>query len=301
MLQPRVMLASAAAAAALLTVPVAWQRQPPQIEGHQAEDLLAAVEAPLVPEAAPPGDLAQLRERIDRLVQQRAGAGLAVALVDARGTIWVEGFGQAGPDGRRMSADTLFRVGSLTKPFMALAIMRLVEAGPAAPGRSACATLAAGDRRSKNALGADRSRSGWRTCWSTPPASTRCASTRSSIPTAARTGRCARCWRSTLARAWRAGARARGFAYSQPGYTLAARRHREGERACRYERFLRAAGVRAAGGEGRRAAADARRARRGWPPVSTGGRPVAAGDAAAPAGGQPDDLRRPGCRACCRC
>ena len=58
-----------------------------------------------------------------------AGAGLAVALMDTRGTIWTEGFGRAGPDGRPMSADTLFRVGSLTKPFVALGIMRLVEQG----------------------------------------------------------------------------------------------------------------------------------------------------------------------------
>ena len=71
----------------------------------------------------------QLRARIDRLVRERGGAGLAVALVDARGTIWTEGFGRAGPDGRPMSADTLFRVGSLTKPFVALAILRLVEQG----------------------------------------------------------------------------------------------------------------------------------------------------------------------------
>ena len=69
------MLASAAAAAALLTVPVAWQRQPPQIEGHRAEDLLAAVETPLAPGPAPPADLAQLRDRIERLVQARRGPG----------------------------------------------------------------------------------------------------------------------------------------------------------------------------------------------------------------------------------
>ena len=123
------MLASVAAAAALLTVPMVWRQQPPALEGHRAEDLLAADDAPLGPGPAPPADLVELRDRIERLVQARGGPGLAVALVDARGNIWTEGFGRAGPDGRPLSADTLFRVGSLTKPFLALAIMRLVEQG----------------------------------------------------------------------------------------------------------------------------------------------------------------------------
>jgi CubicO group peptidase (beta-lactamase class C family) len=128
-LQAPVMLASVAVAAALITAPVAWRRRPPEPEGHRAEDLLAAADTTLSVEAFRTGDLDQLRALIDRLVRERGGAGVAVALVDTHGTIWSEGFGRAGPDGRPMSADTLFRVGSLTKPFLALGIMRLVEQG----------------------------------------------------------------------------------------------------------------------------------------------------------------------------
>lgn len=56
--------------------------------------------------------------------------GFAIALVDGTQTVWAEGFGHADLAGTRpATADTLFRVGSVSKVFTALAVMQLVEAG----------------------------------------------------------------------------------------------------------------------------------------------------------------------------
>jgi CubicO group peptidase (beta-lactamase class C family) len=78
--------------------------------------------------AAPPAaDLQALSRRIAALVERRPGTGAAVVVIGPSGTL-VEGFGQASPE-RPMEATTLFRVGSLTKSFLSLAVMRLVEQG----------------------------------------------------------------------------------------------------------------------------------------------------------------------------
>ncbi len=56
--------------------------------------------------------------------------GVSIALVDRSGPLWVEGFGYADqPTMRPVQADTVFRVGSLTKTLTALAVMQLQEAG----------------------------------------------------------------------------------------------------------------------------------------------------------------------------
>jgi len=74
-------------------------------------------------------DLEGLRQRIARVVETSGAVGAAVSVVNRSGAIWSQGFGLAARDGRPMTPDTLFRVGSLTKPFIALAILRLVESG----------------------------------------------------------------------------------------------------------------------------------------------------------------------------
>jgi CubicO group peptidase (beta-lactamase class C family) len=76
--------------------------------------------------AAP--DREALAAQIAEIVERTGAPGAAVAVVDSAG-VWVRGFGLAGLDGRAMTPETLFRVGSLTKPFITLAILRLVQAG----------------------------------------------------------------------------------------------------------------------------------------------------------------------------
>jgi len=60
--------------------------------------------------------------RDDRIV------GVSVAVIDPSGVLMARGYGRAGPD-RDVDADTLFRIGSISKTFTWIAIMQLVEAG----------------------------------------------------------------------------------------------------------------------------------------------------------------------------
>lgn len=55
--------------------------------------------------------------------------GLALAVVQGDQVAYLHGYGQAGPDGRPVTPQTPFMIGSTTKSFTALAIMQLVEAG----------------------------------------------------------------------------------------------------------------------------------------------------------------------------
>ncbi len=69
---------------------------------------------------------------VDRfLVQQMRGhgiPGLTVALVEDGRVTYVQAYGAAGP-GRAMEPDTPMPIGSMTKPFTAVAVLQLVEAG----------------------------------------------------------------------------------------------------------------------------------------------------------------------------
>lgn len=78
--------------------------------------------------ASAPGDLQALRGRIAEIVGKNQAPGAAVALVGPNGEVLIEGFGRAA-QGRAMDAEALFRVGSVTKSFISLAVMRLVEQG----------------------------------------------------------------------------------------------------------------------------------------------------------------------------
>ncbi len=55
--------------------------------------------------------------------------GLAVAIVKDDRTVFVKGYGRADPSGRPVTPQTPFLIGSVTKPFTALAVLQLVEAG----------------------------------------------------------------------------------------------------------------------------------------------------------------------------
>jgi CubicO group peptidase (beta-lactamase class C family)/D-alanyl-D-alanine dipeptidase len=55
---------------------------------------------------------------------------LSIALVDGERVVWAQGFGLADPDqGRVATADTVYRVGSVSKLFTDVALMRCVERG----------------------------------------------------------------------------------------------------------------------------------------------------------------------------
>jgi CubicO group peptidase (beta-lactamase class C family)/D-alanyl-D-alanine dipeptidase len=63
-------------------------------------------------------------------IQQKAIPSLSIALVDDQKIVWARGFGWADPQKRiRATADTAYRVGSVSKLFTDLAVMQLVEQG----------------------------------------------------------------------------------------------------------------------------------------------------------------------------
>ncbi|MBX3414430.1 MAG: serine hydrolase [Pirellulales bacterium] len=82
----------------------------------------------------PDSRYAAVAESLRKVIRSEIAAhqipGFAIALVDGEHTVWAEGFGHADlARSRPAGADTLFRVGSVSKVFTAMAVMQLVEAG----------------------------------------------------------------------------------------------------------------------------------------------------------------------------
>jgi CubicO group peptidase (beta-lactamase class C family) len=73
------------------------------------------------------------QDQIDAYLQARMQTanipGLALGVVRGDEVIYLKGYGRAGPDGRAVTPQTPFIIGSLSKSFTALAVMQLVEAG----------------------------------------------------------------------------------------------------------------------------------------------------------------------------
>jgi CubicO group peptidase (beta-lactamase class C family) len=85
--------------------------------------------------AAPGRSALQTREQeqIDAYIHIRMQAahipGLALGIVRGKEVVYLKGYGIAGPDGRSVTPQTPFILGSTSKSFTALAVMQLVEAG----------------------------------------------------------------------------------------------------------------------------------------------------------------------------
>ena len=80
--------------------------------------------------AEPPKTLDELRQRIEKTVTEYKVPAIGIALVDRTGPVWVAGWGKADlASGRAADQDTLFRIGSVSKMFAALAVLKLVEEG----------------------------------------------------------------------------------------------------------------------------------------------------------------------------
>lgn len=79
---------------------------------------------------APPRNLDELRARVARVLLREHVPGAGIALIDGPRILWAGGVGTADrASGRPVTADTLFRTGSITKSFVALALVRLAEQG----------------------------------------------------------------------------------------------------------------------------------------------------------------------------
>jgi CubicO group peptidase (beta-lactamase class C family) len=77
-----------------------------------------------------PRTIEELRSAIAEVLARERVPGVGIALVERGRTVWVGGVGLADVERKKpVTADTLFRVASVTKSFIALAALRLVERG----------------------------------------------------------------------------------------------------------------------------------------------------------------------------
>lgn len=86
------------------------------------------------PVRADKGDLnavtSALTAQIEREMKSRAIAGLSIALIDDQRIVWARGFGWADVEAKRPATpDTLYRVGSVSKLFTALELLKLRDRG----------------------------------------------------------------------------------------------------------------------------------------------------------------------------
>lgn len=72
----------------------------------------------------------ELRQQLEKILKDTHTNGASVAIVHKNGPEWVSGLGVADlASGRAATADTLFRVGSISKTFVSLSILMLVDRG----------------------------------------------------------------------------------------------------------------------------------------------------------------------------
>src|SRR5262249_42825735 len=90
-----------------------------------------ALAAPMARADAPgPPGVDGLRARIAGVLLRGQVPGAGIALVEGEQIVWTGGVGVADrASGAPVTADTLFRTGSITKSFIALALVRLAEQG----------------------------------------------------------------------------------------------------------------------------------------------------------------------------
>src|SRR5262245_47169831 len=96
--------------------------------------LIAATSAPAQPESPPAKPYAAVAAELERLIahemKSKSLPALSIALVDDQTTVWAKGFGLADPAAKEpATAETVYRVGSVSKLFTDLAVMQLVEQG----------------------------------------------------------------------------------------------------------------------------------------------------------------------------
>src|SRR5882762_3925414 len=95
--------------------------------------LLAAASGRPADVAARP-DYAAIAERLSSLINEQLAdkklPAVSIALVDDQEIVWAQGFGYADFDVKRpATADTVYRVGSVSKLFTDIGMMRLAERG----------------------------------------------------------------------------------------------------------------------------------------------------------------------------
>src|SRR6185295_17396582 len=91
---------------------------------------VASAEVPPSTAEAPPRTIDELRAKISGILLREGVPGAGIALIDGDQILWAGGVGVADrATARPVTADTLFRVGSISKSFVALALVQLAEQG----------------------------------------------------------------------------------------------------------------------------------------------------------------------------
>ncbi|MGO9454144.1 MAG: serine hydrolase domain-containing protein [Candidatus Binataceae bacterium] len=82
------------------------------------------------PSPPPPQSIDELRKAVADVLAKNHVPGVGIALVTKDKVIWTGGVGKADlASGRDVDADTMFRIGSITKGFVALSLLQLQEKG----------------------------------------------------------------------------------------------------------------------------------------------------------------------------
>lgn len=112
-----------------------------------------------ISEDAAPGNIRELESRIRQTLEMTKTPGASVAVVTRGRELWTAGIGKADlSDGTQATADTLVRFGSITKSFVALSVMMLVEGG----------RLSLDDHLRMLALNSRTSETAWRPAYFSP-------------------------------------------------------------------------------------------------------------------------------------
>ena len=90
--------------------------------------LMLLVAAPAASQTAR-ADTSAIRRYVTEEMRRDRIPGAAVVVVSRQGIVYAQGFGGSGRGDERVTADTPFLLGSMSKSFTALAVMQLVEAG----------------------------------------------------------------------------------------------------------------------------------------------------------------------------
>lgn len=90
--------------------------------------------APKKPDPIIPGNYDYVKERVTWLAKKEMKknqvVGLSIAIVDDQRTVWAQGFGYADKKEKKpATAETVYRIGSISKLFTAMATMQLAEQG----------------------------------------------------------------------------------------------------------------------------------------------------------------------------
>ena len=81
-------------------------------------------------EAAVPTTIDELKAEITKILEEREVPSIGVALVDENGPVWIDAIGKSNlANDIDVDTDSMYRIGSTSKMFVALSVLKLVEEG----------------------------------------------------------------------------------------------------------------------------------------------------------------------------